>query len=69
MTKKDYILIAQAIRGMYPRDGLITAEAWAIRLDVAERLAAYLSTDNPRFDRDKFIEACTGRPAPDRVRP
>ena len=52
MTEKDYNLIAEAI---YEVD--ISQAATEI---VAEALAVRLRTDNPRFDREKFIKACLG---------
>lgn len=50
MTKKDYIKIAKAI-ARTPMDQFA-------RSVVAEALAKALHEDNPRFDRQRFIEAC-----------
>ena len=60
MTRKDYILIAEAIKrahdgdvGNLPRDG--------VRLgayEVAHYLANALRRDNPRFERARFMSAC-----------
>lgn len=53
MTTKDYLRIARAVR-----------TAYAKRLDqadvdvVANALADELAEDNPRFDRDKFLNEC-----------
>lgn len=56
MTRKDYILIAEALK-----------EAHAYAIDAARRLgvasAAYhvadaLAYDNPRFDRELFLRNC-----------
>jgi len=57
MTKKDYERIAKAVR-----------EAWECEKDdfdrtigvsrVAHILAYSLSNDNPRFDRERFLDAC-----------
>lgn len=51
MTRKDYELIAGVI-----------ATAWHgsadTRADLSNRFADELESTNPRFDRDKFLEAC-----------
>lgn len=60
MTRKDYELIARALK---------EARMHAIRSDaeegggfwlrvVASELALALASDNPRFDRDRFLKAC-----------
>ncbi len=60
MTKKDYELIAEAINELStkPIKG-IPDDAFAdgVRA-VAEHLAVALNRDNPRFDKDRFMEAC-----------
>jgi hypothetical protein len=49
MTKKDYVLIAENIKAYVSElDRRALANAMAIRL----------AEDNPRFDRDRFLEAC-----------
>lgn len=54
MTKKDYILIAQAIH----------AAGWHVESDeatvkrVACQLADNLAFDNPEFKRARFLAAC-----------
>ena len=52
MTKKDFELIAEAIKEItvsdYPQD----------RKDKAQLFAAVLATTNPRFDRARFLSAC-----------
>jgi hypothetical protein len=61
LTKKDFKAIADIINYEYTRfddtseddvDGKIAIK------DVAIRLADYLTTQNPRFDRYKFLTAC-----------
>lgn len=59
MTRKDYQLIADSLKGALPpvqfegdeyrRDGIE-----AVALGLAERL----QEENPRFDRDRFLKAC-----------
>lgn len=57
MTRKDYVLIAAAIarsRGHWSYNDLATAA-----IDrTAEQIAINLAADNPRFDRERFLEAC-----------
>jgi hypothetical protein len=52
MTRKHYVELAQAINlvplGCTGQD----------LVNLAERVADVLSKDNPRFDRQWFIEAC-----------
>lgn len=52
MTRKDYVLIAAAIRAA--DDGMCHI---TIR-HLANELAAALAEDNPRFDRERFLIAC-----------
>lgn len=55
MTRKDYVLIAEAIRKVYsdhhPDDCF--GVDWTARA-----IADALSRDKPRFDRTRFLEAC-----------
>lgn len=71
MTRKDYILIADAIRELLAdieresapmavcdrTRALMAGEHLGVR-HVAMRLGDQLRQDNPRFDRARFIEAC-----------
>ena len=57
MTKKDYELIAAAVRenaALTRRDDAFKAAV----ADVAGSLAVALASDNPRFDRARFLAAC-----------
>jgi hypothetical protein len=47
MTKKDYIMLA----------GVLKANHNIFMYDLANGLADALATDNPRFDRGKFLAA------------
>ena len=70
MTKKDYELLAEAGRkyGDYIRECMASgtnehlAELNTERLRASESVLNFLSlaleTDNPRFDRVKFLTAC-----------
>jgi hypothetical protein len=55
MTRKDYVMIAEAIR-----DAKEGAKADPIKqtLLVADYIADGLATDNPKFDRDRFMRTC-----------
>lgn len=54
MSRKDYELIADAIRDVIEdhKGDLTSADA------VARKIADALSRDNPRFDSKRFITAC-----------
>jgi hypothetical protein len=64
MTRKDYVLIAEAFRKSYQshltpnaRGGTNgTPEATAV-FEAALELADSLKADNPRFDRNRFADA------------
>lgn len=62
MTRKDYVMIAAAIRETLltdPKTGIVPPDREAAATHrVALRLADALANDNPRFDRAQFIEAC-----------
>lgn len=55
MTRKDYVLIAAAIAAaeIHAMDGAEYA-----RKCIAHNIALALATDNPRFDRERFLKAC-----------
>lgn len=59
MTKKDYELIAYAIKEVKTRHYFLADPiAQDAIKKVAENIAQALMHDNPRFIYDKFIEAC-----------
>ena len=63
MTRKDFQLIADVVRNLRTfeaRDAEMSEDvAHAVRwTTVADKLASALATTNPRFDRERFIEAC-----------
>ena len=47
MTRKDYIKIAEVIRGFPKVNGALAIE-----------FSKILAEDNPRFDRERFYIAC-----------
>ena len=61
MTKKDYELIAKAIRdtkNTYSKGAKI--DAYYCLDDVARAISIRLENENPRFDSVKFYRACIG---------
>ena len=62
MTKKDFELIAGAVRDIYWRavndNGMDEDQAEEPRELAAYALADALATTNPRFDRARFLAAC-----------
>ena len=65
LTKKDFKAIAEIIRNeslqnTKPIDGSVSV-IFAIQKsgsDIAQDLADYSTTQTPRFDRQKFLDAC-----------
>lgn len=59
-TKQHYKAIAEIVK----KDGLdyeladMTAAPGSVWSNFAGKLADYFATDNPLFDRDKFMAAC-----------
>lgn len=66
MTRKDYILIAEAIKlahdGSHSEQRDVSAIERAAIYDTASLIARALRRDNDRFERAAFMEAC-GFPA------
>lgn len=62
MTRKDYVLIAQAIKWEHDTPGIDGERERAIveraQFNMASTIANALRTDNPRFDRERFMQAC-----------
>ena len=55
MTKKDYIRAADIVRAHFEaRPRVMPVEA------LTETFVAFFRGDNPRFDVDRFREACRG---------
>lgn len=67
MTRKDYILLAEAVANVATRADLgdipshhhLPSVLWAID-QVIDHIAIALEKDNPRFDRERFIQAAWG---------
>lgn len=58
MTRKDYQLIAAAIRDTATVCAPDMANTHALMRVLTGRLATDLAQENPRFDRAFFLEAC-----------
>ena len=60
MTRKDYVLIAEAIKGAVSYETEFNSnEAGADALKkFSVTLASLLLADNPRFDVNRFFDAC-----------
>lgn len=64
VTRAEYIKIADAVKqsrnviGMFSTDDESTANRLIGVAVVAERIADVLADDNPRFNRDRFLDAC-----------
>lgn len=59
MTRKDYQLIARALKTQMELSRTNNEEdgKFAV-INIAFDLVEDLAKDNPRFDRDRFLEAC-----------
>lgn len=59
MTRKDYILIAEALKSARPADDSnnFTAARAHHNDRVSRLMAERLARDNPRFDRERFLKA------------
>lgn len=59
MNRKDYELIAEAIKEEVLRwGGLTTVAEVQMASAIASRIADALKRDNPRFDKARFMRAC-----------
>jgi hypothetical protein len=60
MTRKDYELIAKVLKGArdYEEQNPINKPNFFIVEAVAKTLSEVLATENPRFDRARFLSAC-----------
>jgi hypothetical protein len=59
MTRKDYVLIAEAAATARPNPRSDRGKDWYDGWHVTVcALANALANDNPRFDRERFLKAC-----------
>jgi hypothetical protein len=57
MTRKDYVLISDAIKTARKVEGDMGAVLVSVA-HLAHTLATELEIDNPRFNRARFLDAC-----------
>ncbi len=57
MTRKDYVLIADALNAACPDTRRLVREYNGWRVTVCA-LANALARDNARFDQERFLKAC-----------
>jgi hypothetical protein len=57
MTKKHYVMLTNAIRGVKPTlgDGMVRHQVWR---ECVDALSFVLSMDIPQFDHESFRIAC-----------
>lgn len=58
MTRRHYQIVAETIRAEYTTYDPAGPEALALRR-LALHLAVHFERDNPRFDRERFMQAAT----------
>lgn len=59
MTRKDYVLIAAALKRAQVAEVYEHDKNMRAGVEYAARCVAItLAEDNPRFDRDRFLQAC-----------
>ncbi len=61
VTRKDYKAIAEIIEvntEKHKQQGTGSLLCDTVRKSIALELADYFATDNPKFDRQKFLNAC-----------
>ena len=60
MTKKHYVAIAKTLAALRAAYGAKAnaASYGAAMSDAATELAVYFESENPRFDRARFLKAC-----------
>ena len=64
MTRKDYVAIAAAIKEAMQteayQDAVLAAPSGAkyFAFHIAQNIARAMGSDNPRFDRARFLTAC-----------
>ncbi len=59
MTRKDYVALAESISRARGKVAVFRApSADTVFSFITEEIALDLASDNPRFDRDRFMAAC-----------
>jgi hypothetical protein len=60
MSKKDYVAVANVLNGYYAAASDNKDQQLGIKL-IADSLSGVFADDNPRFNRDRFMDAVTRR--------
>ena len=60
MTRKDYVALAEALQRVQPITSSSFARPRSTWYRCVDSIADVLETDNPRFDRERFVKACQG---------
>ena len=56
MTRRHFVALANVLRSIKPPSEM--KEAHAMWVDAARSIASICASDNPRFDRPRFLVAC-----------
>jgi hypothetical protein len=54
MTKKHFVALAQAVKKVATKAGMTETQHWFLANSITE----VCESQNPKFDRDRFILAC-----------
>lgn len=64
MTKKDFVMIAETIKATHAKEIQLGVTGQELKLveialsSFAQEIANKLGEQNPRFDTDRFLDAC-----------
>ncbi len=58
MTRKDYVAVADILSEYAPGANEVSWEEPQLFDQMVREFADYMAEDNPRFMRNKFIDAC-----------
>ena len=64
MTKKDYIAIGRELREFPVNTGRTVLTPESAKILIAQRLANVFQADNPRFNRERFLNFVAGKCGP-----
>ena len=56
ITKKHYKAIAEILRKVTDKNQDMITTLWAVK-EIAEKLTIFFKSDNPNFNKDKFLKA------------
>ena len=57
ITKKHYKAIAEILKKVTDENQDVVTTLWAVN-EIVEKLTIFFKSDNPNFNKDKFIKAC-----------